>query len=353
MHMSDALVSPVVGVSVMLLSFGALSLSVRQLSRREPERTTPLMGVLGAFVFACQMINFGIAGTGSSGHLGGGVLLAILLGPYAGLIVMASILMVQALFFADGGLLAWGCNVWNLGVIPCMIAYPIFYKPLAGSSMSLLRLSIASMVACVLGLQLGSLGVVVETVLSGVTALPLSTFLWVMQPIHLAIGVVEGLATATLVVFIVKSRPELLARGEGLRVSAAERFSDNMDEGLAGSGRKQLVWVFALLTVVVGGVLSWFASSHPDGLEWALECSGIVAEMERSPVVSTVHNSSQLIQEQTAYLPDYGFAREQGETSLVGQRVGLSMAGIVGSALVFGVMVLIVCVSRKIKRTSV
>ena len=86
------------------------------------DRRVPLMGVLGAFVFAAQMVNFAIPGTGSSGHLGGGLLLAILLGPRAAFIVIASVLIVQALFFADGGLLALGCNVFNLGFFPAFVA---------------------------------------------------------------------------------------------------------------------------------------------------------------------------------------------------------------------------------------
>ena len=93
----------------------------------------PLMGVLGAFIFAAQMLNFTIPATGSSGHLGGGMILAILLGPYAAFLVMASVLTVQALFFADGGLLALGCNIFNLGFFPCFIAYPFIYKKIVGA----------------------------------------------------------------------------------------------------------------------------------------------------------------------------------------------------------------------------
>ena len=90
------------------------------------------MGVLGAFIFAAQMINFTIPATGSSGHLGGGMILSILLGPYAAFLVMASVLVVQALFFGDGGLLALGCNIFNLGFWPCFIVYPLIYKKIAG-----------------------------------------------------------------------------------------------------------------------------------------------------------------------------------------------------------------------------
>ena len=102
------------------------------------------MGIMAAFIFAAQMINFTIPGTGSSGHLGGGMILAILLGPYAGILTMASVLAVQALFFADGGLMALGCNIFNLGFFPCFIAYPLIFKHFAGTSLSQRRLFLAA-----------------------------------------------------------------------------------------------------------------------------------------------------------------------------------------------------------------
>ena len=120
MHMADALLSPAVGGAFYALSGGALALSARKFRDEGDPSKVPLMGVLGAFVFAAQMINFSIPGTGSSGHLGGGMLLAMLLGPWAGFISLASALVIQALFFADGGLLALGCNIWNMGFYGCL-----------------------------------------------------------------------------------------------------------------------------------------------------------------------------------------------------------------------------------------
>ena len=128
MHMADALISPAVGATMWAASGGLIAYCSKKVRAELDDRKVPLMGVLGAFVFAAQMINFSIPGTGSSGHLGGGLLLAILLGPHAALLTIASVLIVQALFFADGGLLALGCNVFNLGFFPCFIAYPFIYK---------------------------------------------------------------------------------------------------------------------------------------------------------------------------------------------------------------------------------
>ena len=167
MHMADALISPAVGGAMWAASAVPVAGSVRHLQRQEDDRLVPLMGVTGAFVFAAQMINFGIPGTGSSGHLGGGLLLAAILGPHAALLVMTSVLVIQALFFADGGLLALGCNIFNLGLFPCFIAYPLIFRPLVASSRTWGRLLLAAILAAVVGLVLGALSVVMQTTLSG------------------------------------------------------------------------------------------------------------------------------------------------------------------------------------------
>ncbi|MFH1762059.1 MAG: energy-coupling factor ABC transporter permease, partial [bacterium] len=147
---------------------------------------------------------------GSSGHLGGGMILAILLGPYAAFLVMASVLMVQALFFGDGGLLALGCNIFNLGFFSCFIAYPLVYRKIVGDKPTQGKIVAGSLAAGIIGLQLGAFGVVLETVFSGISELPFKTFLLLMQPIHLAIGIVEGMVTAAVVMFVYQSRPEII-----------------------------------------------------------------------------------------------------------------------------------------------
>src|SRR3954454_10905279 len=121
MHMADALLSPAVGGTMWAGTAASIAYCSNKVRNELDDRKVPLMGVLGAFLFAAQMINFSIPGTGSSGHLGGGILLAVLLGPHAGLLVISSVLFVQALFFADGGLLALGCNIFNMGVIPAFL----------------------------------------------------------------------------------------------------------------------------------------------------------------------------------------------------------------------------------------
>ena len=291
MHMADALVSPALGGTMWAASAGLAAWCGHTLREARDDSRVPLMGVLGAFVFAGQMINFSIPGTGSSGHLGGGLILAILLGPQAALLVLASVLTVQALFFADGGLLALGCNIINLGFFPAFVAYPLVYRPLVGSSYAGGRAWAAAVVAAVVGLQLGALGVVLETSFSEISDLPLGTFLLLMQPIHLAIGVVEGLATAAVVAFVARARPETL----GVTPAASE----------SRAGLRSVLVGLGLAAVLLGGVVSWFASSAPDGLEWSIARSSGRDEVAVAP--GPIHTVLAGVQEKTALLPDYGF----------------------------------------------
>jgi len=170
MHMADALISPAVGGTLWAATAGAIAYCSKKVRQELDDRKVPLMGVLAAFIFAAQMINFTIPATGSSGHLGGGLILTILLGPYAAFLAIASVLVVQALFFADGGLLALGCNIFNLGVFPCFVAYPFIFKPIAGDQPTQLRLTVAAILAAVIGLQLGAFAVVLEGIPASLAA---------------------------------------------------------------------------------------------------------------------------------------------------------------------------------------
>lgn len=327
MHMADALLSPAVGGTFWAGTLGTIGYASHKLKKHLDDRKIPLMGVLGAFIFASQMVNFTIPGTGSSGHLGGGMILAVLLGPHAAFLVMASVLTVQALFFADGGLLALGCNIWNLGVYPCYVAYPWIYKPIAGDGTKPGRIFAASMAGAVAGLQMGAFSVVLETLLSGKTELPFGTFLLLMQPIHLAIGVVEGFVTAGVVHYVRAARPEIL-----------DICASSTPPAAGNSLRNVLIGFFAL-AVVTGGALSWFASAHPDGLEWSI---GKITGKEELP--GQEHGIPALlkgVQEKTAFLPDYGFKKPAGDKE--GKEkppewpsfdAGTSVSGLVGGVIV-------------------
>lgn len=341
MHMADALLSPPVGVAMWAVSAGTIAYCSSRVRRELDDRRVPLMGVLGAFIFAAQMINFTIPGTGSSGHLGGGLILAVLLGPYAAFLTIASVLIVQALFFADGGLLALGCNIFNLGFFPAFIAYPFIYNKIIGNKPTPTKLFVASLAAAVIGLQMGALGVVLQTVSSGISALPFSSFVVLMQPIHLAIGVVEGLATAAVVSFVYKARPELIQ-------SAPEASP------AGGEAGKKIVTAFLVMALVTGGILSWFASENPDGLEWSI--AKVTGREELPGSGYGLHGSLAALQERFSFLPDYSFRKQlevtpegmgnksphpaMEKTKPEGNKLGTSVAGIVGGLLTLGIVLI-------------
>jgi cobalt/nickel transport system permease protein len=311
MHMADALLSPIVGGTMMAATAGVAAYSVRKVQDEMDDKKIPLMGVMGAFVFAAQMINFSIPGTGSSGHIGGGLLLAILLGPYAGFLAMASVLLIQALFFADGGLLAFGANVFNLGFFTCFVSYPIIYKLFIKEGHSSKRIFLASIISTIVGLQMGAFSVVLQTLFSGKAELPFGTFVLLMQPIHLAIGIVEGLVTAAVVSFVWRARPEIIEKSE-------------MHEPIGNVSTRKVFIPLMVSVIIIGGALSGFASSNPDGLEWAMIKTAGTAELETQ---EKIHNKLSEIQNKVAFLPDYSF--KSSETPNAGTR----LSGVLGGAM--------------------
>lgn len=332
MHMADALLSPSVATTMALVSTATAGYSIKKLREEEIKLQEPLnkklptMAVMSALVFAGQMINYTIPGTGSSGHLCGGFLLSAILGPYAGFLSMIVILAIQCLFFADGGLMALGANCFNMAFFGCFLGYFLIYKPLINKSneTSIKRnLIIASILGCVLTLQLGALSVVVETSLSKITELPFIPFVILMSPIHLAIGLVEGLITSAVLVFIYEARPELL------------REINNNSTKEAKFTFAKTISILSIIVLLVGGGLSLYASSNPDGLEWSLfgnAESGYSENMgldeEEFGISSSMSQSAQNIQDKTAFLPDYTFSSNPDSP------VGTSVSGIVGSLIV-------------------
>lgn len=321
MHMADALVAPTVAGVMYVCSATAAVYSVKKAELENEPKKIPVMGVLGAFVFATQMINFTIPGTGASGHLCGGMLLTALLGSYAAFLSMIGVLLIQCLLFADGGLLALGCNIWNMAFYGCFVGYFLIWRPIVRNGFSRAKIVAASIIGSIVSLQLGAFSVTLETELSGITELPFSLFASTMQPIHLAIGFVEGLITAVVLLFVYEARPQLL---EGV-----DEISLKQSEGKY-SFRKVMI-AFGVIALLTGGVLSLFASSHPDGLEWSIEKITGFTEIESS--ARSVYTDAEDIQETTALLADYGF---KGSDSAF----GTSFSGIAGS-----LAVLVVCLA--------
>lgn len=318
MHMADALLTPAAAGTMYACSAVAAGYSVRRIRQEENDKKIPVMGVMGAFVFATQMINFTIPGTGSSGHLCGGMLLSSILGPEAGFLTMIGVLLVQCLLFADGGLLALGANIWNMAFYGCFIGGMIVWRHMMKQNMSKKRIMAASIIGSVLALQLGAFSVTLETLVSGVTELPFTVFLAAMQPIHLAIGCIEGAITAVVLIFIYEVRPELLwnYKKENGREN---RFS-----------YKQTILVFAAAAAVIGGLLSLLASAYPDGLEWSMEQAAGTAELEAQ---GGIYALAEKIQSLTSLLPDYEWKNSESAT------------GTVFSGLFGGIAVIAVCIA--------
>lgn len=338
MHMADALLAPAVAATMYAATAVTVGASVKTLKKDEDSAKLPTMAVTSALVFAGQMINYTIPGTGSSGHLCGGMLLSALLGPQAGFLSMVVILTIQCLFFADGGLLALGANCWNMAFYGCFVGYYLLWRPIMRSKAfkglgakgeGRIKIILASILGCVITLQLGAFSVVLETTVSGVTELPFGAFVGIMQPIHLAIGLVEGLITSAVLLFVYESRPELLMDVENTPAVQAKR-----------SVKTTLV-ILAVLVLVVGGGLSLAASANPDGLEWSMfgnAESGYSENMgldeENYGIASAAADTAASIQEKTAFLPDYAFANSDSAA-------GTSVSGIAGSAIVAGVALLV------------
>ncbi len=336
MHMADALLAPAAAATMYAASAAAAGVSIHKLKKDEEPQKLPVMAVTAALVFAGQMINYTIPGTGSSGHLCGGMMLSALLGPQAGFLSMIVILAIQCLFFADGGLLALGANIWNMAFYGCFVGYYLIWRPIMrsrwfgeGKSAQRGRIAAASIIGCVVTLQLGAFSVVLETSLSGITELPFGAFVALMQPIHLAIGFVEGLITTAVLLFVYEARPELL-----------QDVGNTAEKG-AKRSLKSVIAILAVVALLVGGGLSLLASSNPDGLEWALfgnaeegysENMGL--DEEEFGVSSKVADTAGSIQEKTSFLPDYAFA---GSDSAA----GTSVSGVVGSVIVAGIAVVI------------
>jgi cobalt/nickel transport system permease protein len=222
-----------------------------------------------------------------------------------------------------------------MAILPCLVAYPLIYKNILRKKITPGRITLASITAVVIGLQLGAFGVVIQTLLSGITELPFSAFVIVMQPIHLAIGIVEGIVTAAVLGYVYHNRKNILEQALGQRSNG-------------NTSMKKVYIGFLVATLLVGGIFSWFASAKPDGLEWAI---GKVAGESEIGSASELHEAAQNIQNTTALLPDYALA----EDATADGKLGTSLSGVVGGAITlacamaFGALIMIVK-KRRVRR---
>lgn len=208
MHIPDGFLSTGTAAATWLASAGSVGYAVRRVNQELNERQIPLMGVTAAFIFAAQMMNFAVAG-GTSGHLLGGALAAILLGPWAGMLVLTSVLVVQALLFQDGGLLALGANVFNMAVVGVLVGWVVYTTLRRMLGDRTWTTMVSGFAAAWLSVFVASLVAAAELAISGTS--PWVVALPAMGLVHALIGIGEGLITVGVLAFLRVARPDLLA----------------------------------------------------------------------------------------------------------------------------------------------
>ena len=302
LHIPDGFLNTAVSLVFWLITMAFVSIAARRVQRDFDERLVPLMGILAAFIFAAQMINFPVAG-GTSGHLLGGALAAIVLGPWAAILVMTAVIGAQALLFQDGGLLVMGANIFNMGILTALIGFGL-YRSTAGRSKRT-KLIVAGAAAW-LTVMAGALSTSLQLWLSGTSTL--NIVMPAMLGVHALIGIGEALITVGALAFIMQTRPDLLS-----------------DEEVTQKGGRVWIAVGVAITLVVI-LLAPLASANPDGLERVAEDLGFINTSLDAPY---------------QLLPDYTLPL-LGETSL-----STVIAGVIGAIAVAGLVVLLVQFLRK------
>ncbi len=247
MHIPDGFLSVLVSAILWIVSILVVGYSLKRVGQDLDERGLPLLGVLAAGIFAGQMLNFAVAG-GTSGHLMGAALATILAGPWAAILIMTSVVSVQALIFQDGGLLVLGANIFNMGVIGVTVSYMAFRTGIRFAGNTKRGILIAGFSAAWLSVFIASLAVAIQLAISGTS--PADLAIPAMAGVHALIGIGEGLITIGALSFLMASRPELIQPEK------------------ARSVRGNVVWLVGLLIALILVILSPLASIRPDGLEW-------------------------------------------------------------------------------------
>lgn len=311
LHIPDGFLSVPVALIGWLLAILFIGLALRQTREQFDERQIPLMGVMAAFIFAAQAINFPVLG-GTSGHLLGGALAAIVLGPWSAVLVMAAVIGLQGLLFQDGGLLVMGWNIMNMGVLTAFTGAAVYrlVRDQLGDGRTTLILGGAA--GAWLSVMVAALATSLELAASGTS--PLNIVLPAMLGVHSLIGIGEAIITVGALLLIYTTRPDLL------------------QQGASASGQKSSTWVAAgLVIALIVAFFSFTTSSDPDGLERVAEDQGFL-ETTLAPVYNL--------------LPDYTIPFIENET------VSSIVAVIVGTLVVFGLAYLVGRLLRQPKRVS-
>ena len=261
LHIPDGFLSLTVSLVCWLLALVGVGVALQKSQTSLGERQVPLMGVLAAFVFAAQMLNFTVAG-GTSGHLIGGTLTAILLGPWAGILTMTTVVSIQALLFQDGGLLVMGANILDMGIIATLVGYGVYRGVTSLASERRWSLFVGSFAGSWLSVVAAAAACAIQLAFSG--TFPLNLTLPAMVGVHMLIGIGEGLITAGALVFVAATRRDLLEP--------------------AGGRAGGLQWATVGLVLALAlTLLAPLASPHPDGLERVAEDLGFIGAAREAP----------------------------------------------------------------------
>jgi cobalt/nickel transport system permease protein len=294
LHIPDGFLNVTVSAICWGITIAVLAMAISRTNKNLGEKQVPLMGIMAAFIFAAQMINFPVAG-GTSGHLLGGTLAAIMLGPWAGILVMTAVIAVQGLLFQDGGLLVMGANILNMGLITAAIGYGLYRSVINGSQTKKL---VMAGIAAWLSVMAAALATSLQLWLSGTSNLQTVTI--AMLSVHALIGIGEALITVAALSFIFRTRPDLLGEGS----ASAE----------GGRG-----WIIAgVIVSLLVVLLSPLASADPDGLERVAIDMGFIQAGRSAPY---------------EIIPDYTLPF-LGETPL-----STILAGAIGALIVLGIAI--------------
>lgn len=282
MHVPDGFLDVSTSVATGVVAAGAMAVALRRARTELNERTVPLAGVTCAFVFAAQMINFPV-GLGTSGHLMGGALAAALVGPWTAVLCLAVVLVVQAVLFADGGLTALGTNITLIALTTVLVGWLATRALLAVLPRTPRSAVPAAAVGALLSVVAASAVFVLLYAVGGAAPIPLGPLMASMIGWHTLIGLGEAVITALTVGAVVATRPDLVHATRGLapRLALKDGTGEIVDasdpapeRGRASSPR--LLLGGGLLTLLIAGVLSFFASSSPDGLEFVADQRGFL-----------------------------------------------------------------------------
>ncbi|WP_405728808.1 energy-coupling factor ABC transporter permease [Streptomyces sp. NBC_01537] len=272
MHVPDGFIDVPVSAGAGVVAAAAVAVSLRGARRELDERTAPLAGLVAAFIFAVQMLNFPVA-AGTSGHLLGGALAAILVGPYTGVLCVSVVLLMQGILFADGGLTALGVNITDMAVVTVVVAYAVFRLLVKVLPRGRTSITIASFAAAVLSVPAAAVVFTGIYALGGTTDVAIGKVATAMVGVHVLIGLGEAAITAATVGAVAAVRPDLVygARGPAeplvLRTGAGAAAEVAVPAPAAKPRSVRAVWLtgIAAALMLAGGV-SYYASGSPDGL---------------------------------------------------------------------------------------